>query len=215
MWLRSQRLGGGWWVRVPREFGLAGVELEPGDHVCGFYYGDDERDAILLPYLEAGLREGDRCLGVVDTTDPAAVLRRLDPELDAPGCAASRQLLLWPSTETYLRGGRFSPDWMSEFWEEQVRAAAADGYDLARVVGEMSWLSRVELDRKLLVAYEGWAHRFAALHGQVLLCLYDVSRLGSGILVDLLKTHRKLLLGGLVLENPHHLTGSEFATTSP
>lgn len=31
-----------------RELGVPGVGLEPGDHVCGFNFGDDERDSILL-----------------------------------------------------------------------------------------------------------------------------------------------------------------------
>ena len=96
------------------------------------------------------------------------------PSLDARGCVASRQLLLWGSAETYLRGGRFSPDWIAEFWEEQVRSAAADGYERARVFGEMSWAARVGLDRTSLVEYEAWAHRFAVRHGQVVLSLYDL-----------------------------------------
>jgi hypothetical protein len=44
---------------------------------------------------------------------------------------------------------------------------------------------------------------------QMILCLYDLARLGGGMVVDLLKTHPKILLGGLVLENPHYLTPDE------
>ncbi len=202
-------------VWVVRRSGIAGVDLGPGDHVCGFYVGDHERDAILLPYVETALRDGDRCLGVVDAPDPSGLLARLDPELDARGCVASRQLLLWGSAETYLRGGRFSPDWIAEFWEEQVRSAAADGYERARVFGEMSWAARVGLGRTSLVEYEAWAHRFAGRHGQVVLSLYDLGLLGGGVLVDLLRTHPRLLLGGMVLENRHALTSAEFARSHP
>ena len=46
---------------------------------------------------------------------------------------------------------------------------------------------------------------FAARFEHAILCLYDLRRLGSGILLDLMRTHPKLLLGGLVLENPHHV----------
>jgi hypothetical protein len=42
------------------------------------------------------------------------------------------------------------------------------------------------------------------------LCLYDLGRFGGGILLDVLKTHRKVLLGGMVLDNPHYLTPDEF-----
>ena len=41
--------------------------------------------------------------------------------------------------------------------------------------------------------------------------LYDLDVFGGGILVDLLKTHPKLLLGGMLLENPRHaLSPDEF-----
>ncbi len=47
----------------------------------------------------------------------------------------------------------------------------------------------------------------------MILCLYDLELFGGGIIVDVLKTHKKLLLGGLVLENPHYLTPDEFLAT--
>ncbi len=201
---------------MSREFGFGGVDLQPGDHLCGFYFGEAERDVLLLPYLTAGLRDGDKCLGVVDSTKPARVLARLSEaigDVDVAACLASKQLELWPSEGTYLRSGDFEPDAMMAFWEAHVAAATGEGgYGFARVVGEMSWLARVGLDRKRLLYYESSAHRFAPRYPQSLLCLYDMSKLGSGILFDLLKTHPKLLLGGLVLENPHYLTPEELAT---
>ena len=47
----------------------------------------------------------------------------------------------------------------------------------------------------------------------MILCLYDISRFGGGVVVDLLKTHPKILLGGLVLENPNYMTPAEFLAT--
>ena len=48
-----------------------------GDHVCGFYYGEEERDALLLPFLRAGLEGGDKCVAVVDSTTPQDVIDRI------------------------------------------------------------------------------------------------------------------------------------------
>jgi hypothetical protein len=131
-------------------------------------------------------------------------------DVDVEACLASKQLELWPSEETYLRSGEFSPDDMMAFWEAKVATATSDGgYSFARLVGEMSWLARVGLDRKLLMYYESSARLFARQYPQSVLCLYDLRKLGSGVLFDLLKTHPKLLLGGMVLENPHYLTPEE------
>jgi len=101
---------------------------------------------------------------------------------------------------------------MIDFWENLAEVDRARGrFGFARVVGEMSWLERVPPRREHVVRYESWADGFAAKFPHAVLCLYDLRRLGSGILLDLLRTHPKLLLGGLVLENPHHLSSDEFA----
>ncbi|WP_158220468.1 MEDS domain-containing protein [Kineosporia sp. A_224] len=198
--------------QLPRQVGATDVALEAGDHVCGFYYGDDERDAMLLPFLRGGLEAGDKCLAVVDSTAPKDVIAGIGEGLDVDGLLASGQLELYDSDETYLRTGTFDPERMIEFWEDHAAAESATGrFAFARVVGEMSWLERVPPLREHVVRYETWADGFAAKFPHAILCLYDLRRLGSGILLDLMRTHPKLLLGGLVLENPHHLSGDEFA----
>ena len=50
--------------------GVGDVSIEPGHHICAFYRGLSERDAILIPYLEAGLWDGDKCVCVVDDVEP-------------------------------------------------------------------------------------------------------------------------------------------------
>ncbi len=182
-----------------------------GDHVCGFYYGEDERDALLLPFLRAGLEGGDKCVAVVDSTTPDDVIERIG---GTPESVSSGQLEFYGSDETYLRTGSFDPDQMIAFWEGRARDISAEGrFEAVRLLGEMSWLERVPPERESVVRYETWADEFVAKYPQTVLCLYDLRKLGSGILMDLLRTHPKLLLGGLVIENPHHLSADEFTAT--
>jgi hypothetical protein len=47
-------------------------------------------------------------------------------------------------------------------------------------------------------------------HPQMILCLYDLDLFGGSMIIDLLKTHPKIMLGGMVIENPHYLTPDEF-----
>jgi hypothetical protein len=151
-----------------------GVSLAPGDHLCGFYYGEDERDALLFPFLRTGLRAGEKCLAVVDSTTPADVVERIGPgtgpdddselPVDVAACLATGQLELYDSQQTYLRTGSFDADLMIEFWEEQARQNSEGRFTFARVVGEMSWLERVPPEREAVVKYETWADSFAARH---------------------------------------------------
>ncbi len=181
-----------------------------GDHVCGFYYGEEERDSLLLPFLREGLARGEKCIAVVDSMATDEVVTRLE----AAPQSASGQLELYDSDGTYLRTGTFDAELMISFWEERARALNAENeYPSARLLGEMSWLERVPPARESVVRYESWADGFVARYPQAVLCLYDLRKLGSGVLMDLLRTHPKLLLGGLVLENPHHMSVDEFTVT--
>ena len=185
---------------------------QPGDHLCGFYYGDEERDALLLPFLRAGLQRGDKCLGVVDSAPVEQVVAEVTAGMDAEALLASGQLELYGSAQTYLRGGSFEPERMIEFWEQMaLENGAAPSFGFARVFGEMSWLERAPAPREDVLRYETWADGFAARFEHAILCLYDLRRLGSGILLDLMRTHPKLQLGGLVLENPHHVPTDRLA----
>lgn len=184
--------------------------LVRGDHVCGFYWGEEERDELLFPFLQEGLSGGEKCVVVIDSAQPAEMLARLDEDGSA---TSAGQLELYHSDETYLRGGSFDPEEMISFWEGRLDDARSTGrYAVARAVGEMSWLERMPPPREFVVRYESWADRFAESHCQAVLCLYDLRRLGSGILMDLLRTHSKLLLRGQIVENPHHLSADEFHT---
>lgn len=71
--------------------GLPGVEIPAGTHLCVFHAGPAGRDEVLVPYLQGGLRAGDKCVGIVATTGPTAVLTQLgDPAGVAEWVAAGQ-----------------------------------------------------------------------------------------------------------------------------
>ena len=191
--------------------GVAGVQVNAGDHICAFYVGLEERDQVLLPYLREGLRAGDKVICVVDASEPSEVLASIGPDIDVDGCIASQQFELRPSSEAYLPEGSFSTGDMLEFWNASVGAALGEGgYRFARTVGEMTWALRDAPGVEELVGYESELNRFMPKYPQLILCLYDLKRFGGGIVVDMLKTHPKLLLGGMLLDNPYYLSPDEF-----
>ena len=60
-----------------------------------------------------------------------------------------------------------------------------------------------------LMVLESEMNRFLPLFPQVVVCLYDIGRFGSGIVVDLLKTHPRMLIGGMLVENPYYTSPDE------
>jgi hypothetical protein len=195
-------------------FGLPGVALERGDHICAFHFGEAERDEIVLPYLRAGLVAGDKCVCVVDQTAPSEIVAGLvehEGSLDVDTCVRSRQLEVLGVDDAYLRGGAFSTAEMLAFFRQAVGTAiTTDGYDFARITGEARWVFRDPPGAEEFIEYESELNDFVPEFPQAVLCLYDLAHFGGTTLVDVLRTHPKLLLGGLIIENPHYLTPNEF-----
>jgi hypothetical protein len=186
-----------------------GLGLEHGDHVCGFYYAPEERDAMLLPFLREGLQNGDKCVAVIDSTRPEELVVRIE---GAEAAAASGQLELYDADIAYLSTGSFEPELTIDFWEHRAKQLADDGeFDFIRLLGELSWLDRSGAPREAIVRYESWADHFVSRYPMTILCLYDLRRMGSSVMMDLLRTHPKLLMGGLLLENPHHIRSDDFS----
>ncbi|HEY2702558.1 MAG TPA: MEDS domain-containing protein [Candidatus Dormibacteraeota bacterium] len=187
--------------------------MAPGDHICALYMGDAERDEILFPYLKAGMRAGDKVVCIVDQEDTARVRQGISDGGDVDASIESGQVQLHTAKETYAKcgGGRFCTDDMINFWDASLAPAmSGGGFRFARIVGEMSWALRELPELDELSYYESEYNRFAPRYGQWGLCLYDLERFGGGILVDVLKTHPRILLGGMVLDNPHYLSPDEF-----
>jgi hypothetical protein len=173
--------------------------------------GQAERDDIVLPYLRAGLVAGEKVVAVIDS--PVVELQAsLGDEREVGGYIASRQLELHTSSEAYLRTQPFSPEAMLDFWEATVGAATTGGsYGFARGSGQMPFEMSTLPGRTEFFRYEAEVNRFAPRYPQAYLCLYDLALFGGGILVDLLRTHPKLLMGGLILENPHYRPPDDLA----
>jgi hypothetical protein len=193
------------------QFGVPGVDVASGEHLCAIFVGPAERDEVLVPFLDAGLRAGDKCICVVDGGDGEGVLGKLGDGIDVEGALSSDQLHLRTPESTYLRSGQLSTEDMIGFWESSIGGALATGrFRHARSAGEATWPLNDPDVADEMSNYESELNRFVGKYPQVILCLYDLERHGAGILLNLLTTHPKVLLGGIVLENPHYLSPDEY-----
>jgi hypothetical protein len=197
--------------------GLPGVSLAPGDHICAFYRGSEERDEILVPYLREGLRAGDKCICVTDdplgddSVQTLATESATDPDL------ALGHLQHLHSEASYLLDGFFAIERMIGFWESAVGGAVdREGFAFVRAVGEMTWaLSGLPGAEDLLV-YESRLNDFLPRYPQVVLCLYDLTRFTDGeILVDILRTHPAVLISGQLMDNPWYIEPDVYLNRHP
>jgi hypothetical protein len=201
-------------AEAPHE--VLGLQLSVGDHICGFYRKPSERDDILIPFLVEGLAAGDKCTCVVDSCTPDDVLASMSEQIDVGPYVSVSQLEVLDSDGTYLADGGFLPARMLQFWEAKARQSPfTTGSGLARNIGDMSWAHRSADAVAELIGYESELNRIMANVPQVNLCLYDLTRCSGDLIMDVLKTHPKALLGGMVIDNPYYLEPDEFLARRP
>jgi MEDS: MEthanogen/methylotroph, DcmR Sensory domain len=190
--------------------GFDGLFIAPGTHICALFRGIEERDQILIPFLREGMRAGQKCTCIIDDgVEDVRVALGADDWTSAD--AETDQLAIRSSKETYLRQGVFSTQAMLAFWDDSVSAAInRDGFPFVRSAGETTWTLKELPGLHDFMTYEAELNQFVPRYPQVILCLYDLDNFNGQVLVDILKTHPKVLMGGTVLENLHYMEPEEF-----
>lgn len=80
----------------------------------------------------------------------------------------------------------------------------------------MTWALQDLPGVEQLLAYEARLNEFLPRYPQVILCLYDLEQFSNGqILLDLLRTHPKVLLSGQLLDNPWYTRPDEYLALHP
>jgi MEDS: MEthanogen/methylotroph, DcmR Sensory domain len=182
-----------------------------GDHLCGLYRGEGQRDEIMLPYLRAGLVNGDQCLCLIDRTDPAVIRDRLSADasaVDAP------QLDIRSASDVYLANGDFVVEEMIGFLDETaVAVSAIEGDRRFRAAGEMSWATGSSRNFEQFFTYESELNRMTSEHAPALLCLFDLDDLDGPALDNVLRTHPMIVYAHGVIDNPYYRNPDDYPVT--
>jgi len=186
-----------------RSVTISGLRAATGDHICAFYRGREERDRLLVPFLQEGVRAGDVCLGITGARDHRHLQRSI-----LAGCddGAGDLLELRDSEETYLASGSFSAERMLANWRawgEEVFGRRGKAF--ARAATDLSWVQTAPNGPAIddFMSYEVQATRYARAYPQVALCLYDLDKFRGDVIIPALKVHPKVFFGGMLLENPY------------
>jgi hypothetical protein len=194
--------------KVP--LGLLGLTVPPGTHICAFYRGAQGRDEIVLPFLAEGIRAQDKCICILESADPPDVLARLGQQVDIGSSVDTGQLELATPASAYLRSGTFSTEGMLSYWQQAEAAQAEEGFGLTRATGEMPSVLNQPAGRPEFFRYEAKLNEVIPNYAQVILCLYDLDRFGAEVLMDTLRTHPRVVVDGMVHENPYYIEPGKF-----
>ena len=151
---------------------------------------------------------------VVPDPEPSEVLDSLRMGVNVEVALAAQQLEVKHSSESYLATGEFK----MRDWIDQLRTLSADsverqGFPRMRAVGEMSWALRSFPGSEDLFAYESEVNRFVDSYQVLYFCLYDVDHISGSMVMDAIKTHPQILIGGCLFENPYYMEPEHFLVT--
>ena len=188
---------------------FAGGVLDPYRHVCAFVNDPGEVNAVLDPFIRQGIDGGDRLLYLVDPDDIAAPVNRLRHlGYDAGALLEDHQAEVRTWKDTYLRGGTFDQGAMLELLDGMLLGAKTPRI---RMVCDMGWAaSDHEGVTEELIEFEAKANFIHAHHEHIVICSYDVTKFDGAFIIDILRTHPMVLLGGILQENPFFIPPSEF-----
>ncbi|TXN28997.1 MEDS domain-containing protein [Lacisediminihabitans profunda] len=194
-----------------REFGpvtFAGGVLDRYRHVCAFVNDPEEEDAVLDPFVRQGLDGGDRMLYLVDPAESAAPVNRLRHlGYDAGRLLEDHRFEVRTWTDTYLRGGRFDQAAMLDLLDTMLLDPESPRI---RLVAKMGWAVDRRDAAEHLIEFEARANFLHARHEHVVICSYDAAKFDGAFIIDILRTHPIVLVGGVLQENPFFVPPSEF-----
>ncbi len=190
---------------------FAGSELGDVRHVCAFFNGNDEAFRVLLPFMKDGLACGDKVVHVINPGERCEHLHRLTAAgIDTTAAEQSGQLELRTNTEAYLRSGRFDQDRMLEMFEELASGNAKGAFPLSRIVCHMDWAADGRSHIDDLVEFEARVNDVWSRHEDAVICVYDLARFGGDTVIDIMRTHPMILIGGILHRNPFFVPPAQF-----
>jgi hypothetical protein len=190
---------------------LPGAELHRHGHVCAFFHSRDEEYRVLLPLAKEGFEEGEKFIHIVDAEHLQERMSRLN-EVGINPAAARRpdqiEFRVWE--EAHLRGGRFDQEAMLALLEEVLSGARADGYGSTRLWSNQEWALGDSPGVQDLLEYETRLNYFLPKYDDMVVCTFDLTKFGGSVVMDILRTHPLVILGGILQENPFFVPPDEF-----
>lgn len=177
--------------------------LDAEGHICAFFHSVDEEYEVLLPVLKQGFDRGERIFYTVDPDRRADHLARLSAAgIDVAVGEARGQLVLRDWSQTYLSTGSLDQEaFMSQFANERTEGRMR-GFPRTWFVAHMEWGLKGSRDQ--FAAYE-MGSNFVPIKPDVGLCTYQLEHWGGRMLVNALRSHPLVILGGLLHENPFYV----------
>jgi hypothetical protein len=181
---------------------LAGRTLKTNRHICAFFNSREEQDQVLMPFFKEGFDRGEKLFHIVD--------RRHESEhfeacaccgIDVDAATKTGQLDVRHWEDAYLKDGYFDGDRMIRILEELLETSRKT-FGLTRLMGNMEWALETVPGVTDIVEYETKLNYVLPKYPDPVVCVYDLNKHSGSVVMDILRTHPMVIIGGVLQENP-------------
>jgi hypothetical protein len=188
---------------------LAGRTLGEHRHVCAFFNSREEQDKVLMPFFKEGYDRGEKLFHIVDARHHDAHLCACrESGIDVEEATETGQLEVLHWEDAYLKDGYFDGDRMVSTLEE-VLEANRERHQLSRLMGNMEWALEAAPGVTDIIEYEAKLNYVLPKYPDPVVCVYDLNRHSGSVVMDILRTHPMVIIGGVLQENPLYIPPDE------
>jgi MEDS: MEthanogen/methylotroph, DcmR Sensory domain len=182
-----------------------------GQHICAFFNSAEEEHRVLRSFFRDGFNRGDKAFHLVDSKQREEHLRRLaEAGINVQEAMDTGQLEVRPWQDAPLRGDRFDQETWLESFEQVLQSGPGAGYAQTRFLGHMEWALLDLPGVEDLIEFETRVNYVVPKYDDIVICAYDLSKFGASVVMDALRTHPVVIVGGLVQENPFFVPPDQF-----
>ena len=189
---------------------LAGRTLKQTRHICAFFHSRDEQNKVVMPFFKEGYDRGEKLFHVVDARLHAEHLCACQEfGIDVETAQESGQLEVRHWEDAYLKDGYFDGDRMVLILQE-VLESNRHKHRLTRLMGNMEWALETAPGVTDIVEYETKLNYLLPKYPDPVICVYDLNKHSGSVVMDILRTHPMVIVGGVLQDNPLYVPPDQF-----
>ena len=136
--------------------------------------------------------------------------RLAEAGIDSAAAQQSGQLELRVNADVYLPDGHFDPDRMIAAFEQLASGNATGGFPLSRICCRMDWSVKGQSHVHDVIEFESRVNEVWRRHEDAVICTYHLGQFRGDEVIDIMRTHPMVILGGMLQQNPFYIPPEEF-----
>jgi hypothetical protein len=189
---------------------LGGRTLTNTTHVCAFFNSREEQNEIMMPFFKEGLERGEKAFQIIDhRLHEQHLCDCRNAGIDADSALQSGQLEVRHWEDAYLKDGYFDGERMIRILKEVLEENRTK-FGLTRLMGNMEWALETLPGVTDIVEYETRLNYVLPHYPDPVVCVYDLNKHSGSVVMDILRTHPMVIVGGVLQENPLYIPPDVF-----